>query len=123
MDAKAQIVEQIAKICHQANKAYCENLGDFTQVNWQDAPDWQKKSARAGVTLHLDTDASPAASHESWMKEKLADGWKFGDHKDVEKKLHPCLVPYDKLPRLQKNKDILFTNIVRAFKGQEGLTK
>lgn len=110
------VIENIAKICHQANKAYCETIGDKTQVDWEKAPDWQKKSAVTGVKLHLSGDHGPEASHESWMKEKLADGWRHGETKDVDKKEHPCIMPFDKLPPIQQNKDILFLSIVRAFK-------
>lgn len=116
-DARSQIIESIAKVCHQANKAYCETIGDDSQVDWELAPDWQKDSARNGVALHLDSDVGPSGSHKSWMKEKLADGWKFGETKDPKAKTHPCLVAFDKLSPMQQNKDILFMNIVKSFKG------
>lgn len=118
MDAMKRIIDDLAKICHHANKAYCETIGDRSQVDWERAPEWQKDSARNGVKMHLAGDHSPAASHEAWMKEKLADGWTYGAVKDADKKTHPCLVPFEKLPPQQQNKDILFLNIVKAFKGQ-----
>lgn len=108
-------IEQIAKICHQANKAYCESVDDNSQVNWEDAPEWQRYSAILGVQFNLDNpDAPPSASHDSWLKVKLEDGWKYGEVKDVEKKEHPCCVPYDELPDYQKVKDSLFKAIVHA---------
>lgn len=118
MDAHQMICEQLAKVCHQANKAYCEVIGDKSQVNWEEAPEWQRQSAISGVRFHLKEDRQPSDSHENWMKEKLADGWVFGEVKDAVKKTHPCIVAYEKLSPLQQNKDILFLNIVKAFKGQ-----
>lgn len=50
------------------------------------------------------------------MKEKEADGWKYGKVKDAEKKEHPCCVPYYDLPVKQRVKDSLFTGVVRAMK-------
>lgn len=50
------------------------------------------------------------------MKEKIEDGWVYGDEKDTEKKTHPCLVPYEELPEFQKKKDALFQAIVDALK-------
>lgn len=105
----------VARICHQVNKAYCESLGDKSQVDWEQAPAWQHKSALLGVTLHLEhPDAGPAASHASWLAEKKADGWKYGAHKDVENKLHPCFCPFDELPREQQAKDFIFRAVVHA---------
>lgn len=102
-------------LCHEANRAYCEALGDTSQPAWADAPDWQKNSARTGVRLHLDNpEAGPAASHESWFAEKVATGWTYGAVKDPEAKTHPCMVPFDQLPREQQAKDFIFRGIVHA---------
>lgn len=106
----------IAKICHEVNRVYCKSLGDNSQVPWDEAPDWQIESAVNGVVYHLQDDRTPEESHISWLAEKESTGWKYGPVKDVEKKEHPCCVPYDQLPKEQKLKDELFTAIVNAFK-------
>lgn len=107
----------IAKVAHQTNKAYCQSIGDYSQPDWVHTPEWQIKSAINGVQFHLDNpNAGPAASHESWLREKELDGWKYGEVKDAGKKEHPCYVPYDKLPAEQKVKDALFIGVVRAMK-------
>mgnify|MGYP001036395031 CR=1 FL=1 len=111
-------VELIAKVCHQVNKAYCESIGDYSQPDWDDAPKWQKDSAMNGVEFHMknqDRSVTPEQSHENWMKEKLKEGWVYGNVKDVEKKTHPCLVPYDQLPLYQRTKDSLFKAVVDSF--------
>ena len=107
----------IAKVCHQANKAYCESQGDLSQPDWADAPDWQVQSAIAGVVFRLgNPDAEPDAQHNAWSADKIADGWVYGEVKDVEKKTHPCLVPFEQLPEFQQKKDKLFSAIVDALK-------
>lgn len=109
-------VEQIAEVCHEANRAYCKSIGDNSQPTWEDAPDWQKKSAVTGVQYHLDNpNSKPEDSHNSWLKEKEADGWKYGEVKNPETKEHPCYVPYNELPIEQQKKDYLFLGIVRAL--------
>lgn len=113
MEAK---IEQIAQVCHEANRAYCQTLGDNSQPPWEDAPEWQKESARLGVNLHLNGDFGPEASHTSWMKQKIEDGWVWGPIKDPVLKQHPCLVLFDRLPQEQQLKDVLFRAIVHAFK-------
>jgi hypothetical protein len=80
----------IAKVAHAINAAFCLSLGDDSQPTWDDAPEWQQKSAIAGVEMHLaKPDATPEQSHESWLAQKVADGWVYGEVKDAEKKTHP----------------------------------
>ena len=106
--------EQIAAVAHEVNRAYCHSIGDDSQPAWNDAPDWQQKSAIAGVEYHLENpSASPEDSHISWLKVKEADGWKYGPVKDPEKKEHPCYVPYKELPKEQQAKDYLFSAVVK----------
>jgi hypothetical protein len=93
-------------------------LGDTSQPAWEAAPDWQKESAMAGVMLHLtNPDAGPQASHESWMAQKVSEGWVYGPKKDPEKKEHHCMVPFHELPREQQAKDFLFRAVVHAMAG------
>lgn len=113
---RAVVLETIARVCHEVNRAYCEALEDMSQPAWEDAPDWQRKSAMEGVEFILaNPSASPWASHERWLVEKAAAGWKFGPVKDPEKKEHPCFVRYDKLPVEQRVKDCLFGAVVRSM--------
>ena len=107
---------EIARIAHEVNRAYCASLGDFSQPRWGDAPQWQKNSAIAGVEFHqANPEATPENSHESWLAEKRADGWKYGPVKDPEKKEHPCFVTYQELPLEQRSKDWLFRGVVHAM--------
>ena len=110
-------VSQIAKTCHEVNKVYCESLGDTSQPSWEDAPEWQKESACQGVIFHLtNPDAKPEDSHEEWFRQKKIEGWKYGPVKDVEKKEHPCMVPYHELPKEQQVKDSLFIAVVKSLR-------
>lgn len=112
--------EQIARVAHEINRAYCESLGDSSQLPWEDAPEWQKSSALLGVQLHINNpDVGPQASHESWMQEKLRDGWTYGPEKRPDLKQHPCIVPFDQLPREQQAKDYLFRAVVLALETTE----
>ncbi|MFA5900599.1 MAG: RyR domain-containing protein [Hyphomicrobium sp.] len=114
-------MNEIARVCHEVNRAYCQALGDNSQPAWDDAPEWQRSSARMGVDLHTMGDFGPEASHISWMKQKLDEGWKYGPVKDPEKKEHPCIVPFAELPREQQAKDFIFRAVVHALRGQ-GMT-
>lgn len=113
---KTVTIEDIARVAHETNRAYCETIGDNSQTIWDTAPSWQKDSAINGVKFHLNNpDSHPQDSHENWLKVKYAEGWKYGEVKSEGKKEHPCCVPYDQLPAEQRVKDSLFLGVVRAL--------
>jgi hypothetical protein len=43
------VMSACARAAHEANRAYCGALGDWSQPSWDAAPQWQKDSARNGV--------------------------------------------------------------------------
>lgn len=107
-------------VCHAANRAYCESLGDYSQPFWGAAPEWQRQSTLNGVRFHLGfletgRHASPSASHEAWLDEKSRAGWKYGPSKDPMQKTHPCCRPYRELPVEQRVKDYIFASIVDSM--------
>jgi len=107
---------KIAEVAHEVNKAYCKSIGDDSQPTWDDAPEWQKSSAVAGVNFHYEnSEATPEDSHKSWLKEKEKDGWVYGEVKDPDKKMHPCMVEYNELPAQQQAKDALYVAVVRTL--------
>lgn len=106
----------IAQTCYEANRAWCRANGDYTQQPWHKAPQWMRDSNIAGVMFHdAEPDAGDNASHEAWMKHKIAEGWCYGPVKDEVAKTHPCLMPFDKLPEEQQVKDRLFRFVVHAL--------
>lgn len=110
-------VPQIAQVCHEINRSFCIAMDDFSQLPWDEAPEWQKESAINGVEFHLaNPSASAAASHDSWLTEKLENGWKLGHVKDANEKTHPCILPFSQLPKEQQAKDYLFRQVVHSLK-------
>ena len=111
-----EVVEMIARVCHEANRAYQTALGEEVISDpWDDQDEETRESARDGVRNALQNGALPGQSHENWIKFKTEAGWTWGPKKDFEAKTHPDLVPFDELPEDQKTKDYLFTGIVRAL--------
>lgn len=109
-------IEQAAKIVHELNRQFCLVMGDQSQPPWEEAPEWQVRSAANGVRFHLENpDALPSRGHEQWLLEKQQTGWVYGPIKDTNKKTHPCMVPYEELPPAQKVKDTLFSQTVKAL--------
>jgi hypothetical protein len=55
------------------------------------------------------------AEHNYWMVERMLAGWRYArlPKKDPKKKLHPLLIPYAQLPKVEKDKDL------RVVSGQQ----
>lgn len=80
----------IARVCHEANRALCGTLDEDIQLPWEDCPQWQRDSARDNVLKILN---SPNA--DSGV--------------DVE--------THAELSGTQQIKDRLFFGIVQALRG------
>lgn len=115
--SKFLTVADVARICHEANRAYCLALGDDSQQPWDITPANIQHSAIDGVKFHLaNPEAGDSASHSNWLEFKAKDGWKYGPAKDTKKKEHPCYVPFNELPVEQQVKDSLFRSVVNALR-------
>lgn len=44
-------------------------------------------------------------THDAWAAQRLSEGWRYGKTRDDERKLHPCLLPYEELPEAEKEYD------------------
>jgi Predicted ATPase (AAA+ superfamily) len=99
-------------------------------VDWEQLADTYQRSNRGQVRYHLerfretnigirpitgdgdfrfrDEDLLVFAQneHERWCRERRKDGWTYGPVRDNEKKLHPCLVDWDQLSDVEKQKDM-----------------
>jgi hypothetical protein len=107
---------EIARACHEANRALCLSLGDRSQPHWEHAQVWQRSSAEEGVQFALmHPGLSPRQSHDNWMAHKKREGWTYGPEKDAKLKTHPCMREWDELPEEQRRKDALFLAVVRAL--------
>ena len=43
--------------------------------------------------------------HEVWAKSRIEQGWTYGEKRSDELKQHPCLIPYEELPEVEKDYD------------------
>lgn len=43
--------------------------------------------------------------HEVWAASRMAEGWTYGKERNDSLKQHPCLIPYDELPEIEKDYD------------------
>ena len=43
--------------------------------------------------------------HEVWAQSRISQGWTYGPERSDALKHHPCLVPYEELPEVEKAYD------------------
>ena len=43
--------------------------------------------------------------HDRWMQKRESEGWTYGPERNDKRKQTPCLVPYDRLPEIEKEYD------------------
>lgn len=111
-----QQVLETAKVCYEVNRVYCECASLDIIPGLDDVPQWTLDSYIVGVKFKLsDPNATQESQHKAWMDSRLKEGWVYGEFKDPENKIHPCLVEYHKLPQKQRVKDYLFQATVQAM--------
>lgn len=109
---------EIAQAVHEAVRVIQNATGEEVAPHWEDAPGWMQESTKLGV-IAAARGTTPEASHEAWMRHRLADGWTLGPTKDTANKVSPNLVPYDQLDDAQKAKDHVLVAIVEAMTREE----
>ena len=106
----------LARVCHEAHRAYCLARGDLSIPSWETLAEWQRENVIVGVMVAYNNPAlTPEELHEAWMAEKVAAGWTVGPVKAPDLKQHPCLIDFDDLKPEDQAKDELFIAIVRAL--------
>jgi hypothetical protein len=103
---------------HNALLPYADLTEELKEQNRQNVRDIPIKLASAGYVMIPARSNEPPfnfpgkpleflaeAEHERWMLSKLEDGWAFAPKTDKTKKLHKYLVPWEKLPEEEKEKD------------------
>lgn len=43
--------------------------------------------------------------HEVWARNRMKQGWTYGEERNDALKTHPCLIPYEELPEVEKAYD------------------
>lgn len=108
-------VDDIARVCHEANRALQFIAGDpAPSVPWPAESEETRESARHGVVAAL-AGRTPEQMHEEWCRWQREHDWRYGEVKDALAKTHPCMVPYGELPPDQRVKDRLFVAIVTTL--------
>lgn len=102
----------VAKICHEANRAFCETMGDYSHAPWDNSDVDQQDLMLEGVMFALTGPREVDELHENWRKKKEDQGWTYGLVKNQERKEHPNMKDFELLPFEEQMKNALFLSIV-----------
>ncbi len=110
--------EEVARVCHEATRAWCQVNGDDSQKPWDLAEEWQRRQAIEEVRFIAENVGITAQEHhDAWAAAKLRDGWRYGKVKDAQEKTHPCLLPFSQLFPPDQAKARIFKAICGALLG------
>ena len=62
-----------------------------------------------------DVEVMAEMEHARWMTEKMIQGWKYGRHKDAEKKISPLLAPWAELDEACREIDRILVRKLPKF--------
>lgn len=95
-------VIDVARICHETNRAYRKFLGESDSGAWGDVAEEKRQSAIRGVQFAIDNPRlTPGQSHDRWMEEAVNAG-------------HINMKPFHELDSEQQAKDAIFLGVVNA---------
>jgi hypothetical protein len=101
----------IARVCHAANQAWREGIGQIPSGNWDSLSGEHQKGIITGVRDVLDGKIKSAEhNHEQWVAAKQALGWKEEEH--------PCMKEFKSLPLHEQIKDYLFIAIIKTIQAR-----
>jgi RyR domain-containing protein len=113
----------IARVCWSTNLALQVVDGEAVpDVPWDAAPDWRRRLCTQAVELvDCGNILTAQEAHERWRGEMLRAGWRPGQHKNPEDRLHPSLVPWQQLsPRQRLGQELFIEITLRMLRVAEG---
>lgn len=107
-----RLLDRIARIGHEVNRAYCQELGEEAHPQWTAILGSERALVRKAAEGVLNgTFATLEDQHEAWRQARVDAGWTWGNAKDVEHKISPALVPWADLPASQRAKSAIFRQV------------
>lgn len=113
-------------VTHENYLKICEALNLLTSVfprpdgtkpaDWNNLTEESKEASVKAFKEIMEGDFQNAEDlHNLWMRIKVDNGWTLGEF-NLEKKTHPCIIPYADLIPSEKAKDEIWWEISRIMK-------
>jgi len=87
----------IGKITHEAIRALCETMDDFSLAPWEHTEPWYQRVMVECVTFLFREQQDVQKLHVYWCSQMTAGGWKYGLVYNEETKEHPNLKDFDQV--------------------------
>jgi len=103
-ERRCQFVYDGARLANKAAK------NSAVPVPWIECEEPFKEHFRRVIEKQCSPDRldSPADLHQLWVDTYKKMGWVYGPKYSGKDKIHPDLVPYEKLSRQEQDKDVVF---------------
>jgi hypothetical protein len=105
------LTERRAKFVYDGARLAAEaSCAPIVPVSWDEREDSFKNQFLEVIERQCgeNRSMSPEELHGGWMQAYIAMGWKYGPEYNRENKIHPDLVPYSQLNKLEQDKDSVF---------------
>jgi len=111
--------EEIARLIYEATRI---------EAGWSNRPvvpeAWEQRDEKfrkqfieiVSQYLSMQELPSPEEAHISWMDAYLLMGWQYGETRNPIKKTHPDILPFDQLPKDERDKDAIFLSFLWLVK-------
>ena len=106
--------EELPDYLKEKNRQLADRIPAYlTQTGYRIAPlqDWDAENFQfreAEVGIDNEVVRMAKMEHESWYRGKEAEGWRYGQEKNPTRKTNPSLLPWDKLPAEEQEKNKKF---------------
>ena len=120
-NAKPPPWSELDETLKESNRSQARNIAvKLDSIGWQIVPlrDWD---AIDFAFAHEEVEKLAEMEHDRWWHEKLADGWSWGESKDVALKKNPYMVDSQKLPLNVAEWDREFVEAIPALLASVGL--
>jgi hypothetical protein len=64
-----------------------------------------REKLAVGALLERNLDVLAQMEHDGWQEQKRKEGWTYGPVRQDDRRKHNLLIPFDRLPEVEKNKD------------------
>jgi len=114
--------DELPEALRESNRRQAESIGErLRAVGYEIEP---LSGRRRGVESFTDAEIAVMGKmeHERWMTEHLETGWTYAPgSKDLERKTHPLLLPWEELPEEAKEYNLQAVRTVPLLLAQVGL--
>jgi hypothetical protein len=107
--------EMIAGCIHDTHRRMNFYLNDPYPAQPWDAIPLESRQIVINLVKLIRKGGTPAEAHRLWVDTMKSEGWTLGKDKDPEKKTHPAMVPYAKLPKWNRKKVLVSFRMTYAM--------